>query len=104
MASEVESEALDSINTSESKNTRGRSALLTWEYTRPPGSNEPVRNKKARLLFYCKYCTESYAAQSTSNFRNHLALKHSITVEPESSRTKEAIRDQLKDLYLKASS
>jgi len=62
MASEVESEALDSINTSKSKNTRGRLALLTWEYTRPAGSNEPVQNKKARLLFYCKYCTiELYA-------------------------------------------
>jgi hypothetical protein len=91
MASEVESEALDSIDTSESKNIRGRSALLTWEYTRPPGSNEPVRNKKARLLFYCKHCTESYAAQSTSNFRNHLALKHSITVKPKTSYIKEAI-------------
>jgi len=33
-----------------------------------------------------------------------LALKHGITVKPETSRTKEAIRDQLKDLYLKASS
>jgi len=63
MASEVELEALNSINTSELKNTRGRSALLTWEYTRLAGSNEPVRNKKARLLFYCKYCTiELYAA------------------------------------------
>ena len=102
MALEVESEALDSINTSESKNIRGCSALLTWEYTRLLGSNEPVQNKKAYLLFYCKHCTESYAAQSTSNFRNHLASKHSITVEPETSRTKEAIRDQLKDLYLKA--
>ena len=29
MALEVESEALDSINTSKLKNTRGRSALLT---------------------------------------------------------------------------
>ena len=33
-----------------------------------------------------------------------MALKHGITVEPETSRTKEAIQDQLKDLYLKASS
>jgi len=62
MALEVESEALDSINTSELKNTRGRLALLIWEHTRPPGSNKPVRNKKARLLFYCKHCIESYAA------------------------------------------
>jgi len=62
MALEVELEALDSINTSELKNTRGCLALLTWEYTRPLGSNEPVRNKKARLLFYCKYYTELYAA------------------------------------------
>ena len=61
MASEVESEALDSINTSESKNTRGRSALLTWEHTRLPSNSEPVRNKKARLLLYCKYYTELYA-------------------------------------------
>jgi hypothetical protein len=68
MASEVESEAVDSINTSESKNTRGRSAFSIWEYTRQVGSNEPVRNKKARLLFYCKYCMESYAVQLTSNF------------------------------------
>ena len=42
MASEVELEALDSIDTSKSKNIRGRSALLTWEHTRSPGSNEPV--------------------------------------------------------------
>jgi len=61
MALEVELEALDSIDTSELKNIRGRLALLTWEHTCPLGSNEPVRNKKARLLFYCKYCTESYA-------------------------------------------
>jgi hypothetical protein len=61
MALEVESEALDSIDTSELKNTRGRLALLTWEHTRLVGSNEPVWNKKARLLFYCKYCTELYA-------------------------------------------
>jgi len=47
MASDVESEALDSVDTSESKNTRGRSALLTWEHTRPPGSNKPVQNKNA---------------------------------------------------------
>jgi len=33
-----------------------------------------------------------------------LALKHGITVKPETSYIKEAIRDQLKDLYLKASS
>ena len=62
MALEVESEALNSINTSKLKNTRGRSALLIWEHTCLAGSNEPIRNKKARLLFYCKYCTtELYA-------------------------------------------
>ena len=55
MALEVESEALDSVNTSKLKNTRGRLALLTWEYTYPLGSNEPVRNKNARLLFYYKH-------------------------------------------------
>ena len=104
MASEVESEALDSIDTSELKNIRSCSAFLTWEHTRLPGSNEPVRNKKARLLFYCKHCTELYAVQLTSNFRNHLALKHGITVKPETSHTKEVIRDQLKNLYFKASS
>jgi len=61
MALEVELEALDSINTSKSKNTRGRSALLTWEHTRLVGSNEPVRNKKARLLLYYKHYIELYA-------------------------------------------
>jgi len=61
MALEVELEALNSINTSELKNIRGRLALLIWEYTRLVGSNEPVRNKKAHLLFYCKYCIELYA-------------------------------------------
>jgi hypothetical protein len=61
MALEVESEALDSINTSKSKNIRGRSALLTWEHSRLAGSNKPVRNKKARLLLYCKHYIESYA-------------------------------------------
>ena len=96
MASEVESEALDSINTSESKNTRGHSALLTWEHTHPAGSNKPIQNKKARLLFYCKHCTESYTAQSTSNFQNHLASKHSITVEPETSCTKKSNMGSIK--------
>ena len=47
MASEVELETLDSINTSKSKNTRGRLALSTWEYTRPLSNNKPVRNKKS---------------------------------------------------------
>src|SRR6267142_7281247 len=61
MALEVELEALNSINTSKLKNIRGRSALLIWEYTRLLGSNEPVQNKKARLLFYCKHYTELYA-------------------------------------------
>jgi hypothetical protein len=61
MALEVESEALDSINTSKSKNTRGCSALLIWEHTCLAGSNEPVRNKKARLLLYCKHYIELYA-------------------------------------------
>ena len=93
MALELESEALDSINTSKSKNTRGRSALLTWEHTRPPGSNKPVRNKKAYFLFYCKHYTKLYAVQLTSNFRNYLALKYGIIVEPKTSYTKEAIRD-----------
>jgi len=68
MALEVESESLDSVNTSKSKNTRSRSALLTWEHTRPPGSNKPIQNKNARLLFYCKHYIELYAAQLTSNF------------------------------------
>ena len=60
MASEVESEALDSINTSKSKNTRGHSTLLTWEHTYPVSSNEPIQNKKAHFLFYCKHCIKSY--------------------------------------------
>jgi len=60
MALEVELEALDSINTSKFKNLRGRLALLTWEHTRLVGSNKPVQNKKARLLFYCKHCTKLY--------------------------------------------
>ena len=93
MALEVELEALNSINTSKSKNIRGRLALLIWEYTRLLGSNKPVRNKKARLLFYCKYYTELYAIQLTSNFRNHLALKHGIIVKPKTSYIKEVIRD-----------
>ena len=61
MASEVELEALDSINTSKLKNTRGYSAFLIWEHTYLLGSNEPKQNKKACLLFYCKHYTESYA-------------------------------------------
>ena len=42
MASEVELEALDSINTSKLKNIYSYSAFLIWEHTRPLGSNEPV--------------------------------------------------------------
>jgi len=56
MVSEMELEALDSINTFKLKNTRGRLAFLTWEYTHLAGSNKPVQNKKACLLFYCKHC------------------------------------------------
>ena len=91
MALEVELKALNSINTSKLKNIRGRLAFLIWEYTRLVGSNKPVRNKKARLLFYCKYCTESYAVQLISNFRNHLALKYNITVKSKTSYIKKVI-------------
>ena len=87
----MESEALDSINTSKSKNIRDRLALLTWEYTRLLGSNKPIRNKKARLLFYYKHCIELYTTQSTSNFQNHLVLKHSIIIKPKTSYIKEVI-------------
>ena len=59
MALEVESEALNSVNTSELKNTRGRLAFSTWEHTCLLGSNKPIQNKKASLLFY-KHCTELY--------------------------------------------
>ena len=68
MALEVESEALNSINTSKLKNIRGRLALSIWEYTYLVGSNKPVRNKKARFLFYYKYCIKLYAIQLTFNF------------------------------------
>jgi len=61
MALEVESEALNSINISKLKNIRGRSALLTWEHTYLLGSNKPVQNKNAHLLFYYKHCIELYA-------------------------------------------
>jgi sRNA-binding regulator protein Hfq len=36
---------------------------------------------------------ELYAIQLTSNFQNHLVLKHDITVKPKTSYTKEAIQD-----------
>ena len=68
MALEVESEALDFVDTFELKNTRGRSAFLTWEYTHLLSSNEPVRNKNAYLLFYYKHYIELYAIQLTFNF------------------------------------
>ena len=42
MALEMESEALDFINTSKLKNIKSYSALLIWEHTRLLGSNEPV--------------------------------------------------------------
>ena len=42
MASEVESEALDSIDTFKLKNIRGCLAFLIWEHTRLLGSNKPV--------------------------------------------------------------
>ena len=60
MTLEVELEAFNSINTSKLK-TRGRSALLTWEHTHLLSNSEPVRNKKACLLLYCKYCIKLYA-------------------------------------------
>ena len=61
MASEVELEALNSINISKLKNTKSRSAFLIWEYTHLVDSNEPIRNKNAYFLFYYKYRIESYA-------------------------------------------
>ena len=56
MASEVELEALNSINTSKLKNIKSHLALLIWEHTCPLGSNKPIQNKKVRLLFYYKHC------------------------------------------------
>ena len=93
MALEVELKAFNSINTSKLKNIRGRLAFLIWEHTHLLGSNKPIQNKKACLLFYCKYCIELYTVQLTFNFQNHLALKHGITVKPETSYIKEAIQN-----------
>ena len=88
MALEVELEALDFINTFKLKNIRSRLAFLIQEYTHLLSNNEPIRIKKAYLLFYCKHCIELYTIQLTFNFQNYLVLKYSIIVKPKTNYIK----------------
>ncbi|KAF1982903.1 hypothetical protein K402DRAFT_391039 [Aulographum hederae CBS 113979] len=65
-----------------SRNTRSTSANATRAHCRPPQPGEPEKKGKNRL-FYCKYCTETYACQASNTFRSHLAKHHNLIVEEE---------------------
>ena len=83
-----------------SSNTRGISALETWQHSRSAGEDEP-KTKKNRKLRYCRYCS-SYSTYTTTNFRQHLSSKHNIEISPQPSKVHEEINDQFQKLCLKA--
>ncbi|EED18402.1 conserved hypothetical protein [Talaromyces stipitatus ATCC 10500] len=86
-------------STSRPRSIRKLSAHETWSHTRTPREGEPERQGKNRL-FYCKYC-ESYSAQASNNFRDHLKKKHGIDIQP-TPEVQSATLDQLQQLYLRA--
>jgi hypothetical protein len=86
----------------ESRKSRKRTALATWDHTRLPCNSEPEYKGKDRM-FYCKYCENpSYGCQSSSSFRNHLSKKHDIDIQPESRQIEASSLLKLQDLYDKA--
>ena len=86
----------------ESRKSRRRTALETWDHTRPSHDPEPEYKGKDRM-FYCKYCENPpYGCQSTSSFRNHLSKKHDIDIQPESRKIEASSLLKLQDLYDKA--
>ncbi|KAK3346074.1 hypothetical protein B0T25DRAFT_550974 [Lasiosphaeria hispida] len=54
----------------------GRSSQIARDHARPPREGEPTHKGK-NLMFYCKYCPD-FGAQNTSTFKNHLQSKHQI--------------------------
>jgi len=107
MSSLADSSILSPLPTQEpsdiaSRQSRKRTALATWDHTRPPHNLEPEYKGKDRI-FYCKYCENpSYGCQSSSSFRNHLLRKHDIDIQPESYQIQVFSLLKLQDLYDKA--
>jgi len=97
MSSEVDSSiftpTIGSTENIESKSRRGISAHTTWAHTRKPKDEEPEKIGKSRIL-YCKYC-ESYSAQSTGAFRNHLSKEHKIEVTVQKGKIQDETLHQL---------
>ena len=81
MDSESNSQAVDSSIHSDSTTTqslppnRGKSTLLTWDYTRLPLPNEPYFKGRARLIYYKYYASNSsYGTSVITNFRRYLKI------------------------------
>ncbi len=98
-ASSVAASSVAVSSTSTAK-SRTRTALATWEHTRPPEDGELENDGKCRIL-YCRYCPvkETYSSAVTTNFRRHLRVKHQIDVQAEASRVQTATLNQLQALH-----
>jgi len=77
-----------SNSTIQTGQSRTKSSAI-HEHTRSPRQDEPVRNEKNVLLYYCKYDNRSFA--STNGLWYHLRKEHGIERPESSNRTKAAI-------------
>jgi hypothetical protein len=93
------------LDSGETRSTRGRSAHTTWAHTRPARDGEQEHHGTARIK-YCIHCTESspYGTSVTTNMRHHLNSKHQISVETVPGSVQIATINQLQQLYLRAES
>ena len=81
---EIESESSLPSQSTRSKASSKRTKI--GDYTRP---GDPERNEKGKLIYYCKWCSESTAV--STNMWRHLAKEHGVRYEGgKSHRTKEA--------------
>ncbi|KAK0716154.1 hypothetical protein B0H67DRAFT_257773 [Lasiosphaeris hirsuta] len=53
-------------------------------------------------MYYCKYCVESWGAQNTTNFRQHLESKHGIITTSQLRKVENPSNNILQSLYKKA--
>jgi len=74
---EQELETLTVESQSQSVSTRGRkNRSQIHNHTRPPKENEPERDAKGCLIYYCRYCPTT--SSTTSGLRYHLQAKHQV--------------------------
>ena len=105
MDSEIESLPVplttqDSVKTGSKKSKRGKSAHITWAYTRTACDREDSRLK------FCIHCTGTspYSTAVSTNMRIHLESKYGIIVDRTPGPIQAETVRQLQQLYTRAQS